>query len=57
MTLPRVLITPHLMGRPLGPPKDKRRQEETLRAAFELLEDAKQVGSIRELPGSYSIVA
>ena len=51
MTLPRVLITPHLMGRPLGAPGDKKRQTEILRAALALLQEADKVGTLRELPG------
>jgi hypothetical protein len=53
MTLPRVVTTPHLMGRPLGMPGDRKRQRETVMAALNLLETAKQVGSIYDLPGSY----
>ena len=55
MTLPRVLITPHVLGRPLGLPNDRSRHLETLRSALELLEDAEQDGTIKELPGSYTI--
>jgi hypothetical protein len=53
MTLPRVVTTPHLMGRPLGMSGDRKRQRETVMAALNLLETAKQVGSIYDLPGSY----
>jgi hypothetical protein len=53
MTLPRVLLTPHPMGRPLGPPKNEARQNETLLAALDLLETAEEVGTIRNLPGAY----
>lgn len=55
MTLPRVLLTPHVLGRPVGPPQDSERQAETLRAALELLESAKQGGAIQELRGAYSV--
>ena len=51
MTLPRVLLTPHLMGRPLGPPGDRKRQTQTIRAALSLLEKAEKAGAILDLPG------
>ncbi|MEX2356182.1 MAG: hypothetical protein WD535_04015 [Thermaerobacterales bacterium] len=53
MTLPRVLLTPHLMGRPMGPPGHAARQHETLAAAFELLEQAEHPGTVVRMPGSY----
>ncbi len=37
MSLPRSVITPHPMGRPLGAPGDGERQLEVVRAAVELL--------------------
>jgi hypothetical protein len=49
MTLPRVLITPHLMGKVLGAPDDHARQRTTLLAALDLLADAKQAGTIVSL--------
>ena len=51
MTLPRLLLTPHPMGRPLGPPGDRKRQMETLRAALSLLERAEKGGTTLDLPG------
>ena len=42
MSLPRLLVTPQLMGRPVGAPNDKTRQREILLAAFTLLTDAQQ---------------
>ena len=54
MTLPRVLITPHPMGRPMGPPGNRERQRETIEAALNLLETAEQAGTIREMPGKYA---
>ncbi len=36
MSLPRSLITPHPMGRPLGAPGDGGRQREVVRAALDL---------------------
>lgn len=49
MTLPRLVLTPHLMGRPLGPPGKVARQRETIIAALKLLESAEQGGTIVEL--------
>ena len=53
MTLPRVVTTPHPMGRPLGAPGDHQRQRDTILSALDLLESARQVGTILDLPGSY----
>ena len=53
MALPRVLLTPYLLGRPVGPPGEEQQQRETLRAGLELLEIATEGGVIRVLPGSY----
>jgi len=53
MTPPRVLVTPHLMGRTLGAPGDRDRQRAAVLAALELLEEARQVGAFKELSGSY----
>lgn len=51
MSLPRLVLTPHLMGRPLGTPGDVARQRLTLLTALELLERAQQGKSVVELPG------
>lgn len=53
MHLPRVLLTPHVMGRPLGPPGDRKRHLEVLGAALSLLETAPEAGTIVMLPGRY----
>ncbi len=53
MKLPRTVITRHLMGRPLGGPGDGERQRHTILAALQLLEEAKQGGTIVELPELY----
>ena len=53
MHLPRLLLTPHLMGRPVGAPGDKVGQRQTILAALELLEGAERGGTIVELPGRY----
>jgi hypothetical protein len=47
------LITPHLMGRPVGAPGDAYGQRATVRAALDFLEQAEVGGSILELPGQY----
>lgn len=49
MALPRVLLTPELMGRPLGNPFDKARQKNILGQALALLETATQNGTILDL--------
>ena len=46
MNLPRLLLTPHLMGRPFGAPHDKETQRAVLLAALNLLETAVSVGTI-----------
>ena len=53
MRLPRVVLTPHLMGRPLGAPGDAARQRATLLAALRLLERATEPGTVVEMPGAY----
>lgn len=53
MALPRVLITPHFMGRTLGAPGNHKRQRETILAALDLLQTARQGGAHLELPGPY----
>ena len=53
MTLPRVLVTPHLMGRTMGAPGDRDRQRSTVEAALKLLEEAERAGTFRELSGPY----
>ena len=47
MALPRVLLTPELMGRPLGDPFDKARRKTILKQALALLESASKNGTIR----------
>jgi hypothetical protein len=53
MHLPRVLLTPHVMGRPLGPPGDRKRHLEVLGAALGLLQNASGAKTIETLRGSY----
>jgi hypothetical protein len=42
MNLPRLVLTPYLMGRPLGMPGEWVQQRTTLLAALDLLEHATQ---------------
>jgi hypothetical protein len=53
MTVPRMLITQHILGRPLGPPGDRHRQREAILAALSLLETAERTGTVSVLAGSY----
>ena len=55
MRLPRVVITPHLMGRTLGAPGDRDRQRAAVLTALELLERAETGGTFVELAGSYRV--
>ena len=49
MNLPRVLLTPYIMGRPIGRPDDKNGQMKVLEKSLKLLESAKKVGTIESL--------
>lgn len=49
MTVPRTLITPHLMGRTCGPPGVPARQREVVAQALALLETASTGGTIADL--------
>jgi len=51
MTLPRVLLTPNVMGHPVGPPGNVKRQRETLTTALQLIQQAEQVSTLKHLPG------
>ena len=53
MHLPRTVVTPHPMGRPMGAPHDKARQTEVLIAALDLLNQAEEGNTVVDLPGSY----
>ena len=53
MRLPRVLLTPNPVGRPLGAPGDRERQAAVVRAALELLETASEGGMVREFDEPY----
>jgi hypothetical protein len=50
MSLPRLLLTPHLMGRPLGLAGDTQTQRAVLRAAFDILKTAVVGRTIYEFP-------
>lgn len=45
MTPPRVLFTPNLMGRTVGPPGEAEQQREAVLAALALLGSAKKAGT------------
>ena len=53
MNPPRVLITPHISGRTISAPGDVARQREVLLAAFMLLEEATEGGTLRTMEGKY----
>ncbi len=46
MKPPRLLLTPHALGRPLGKPHDVARQKAVLVAALKLLQEAEQGNTI-----------
>jgi len=49
LQVPRVLVTPHLMGRTIGPAGDRQRQREVVDAALRLLVEARAPAAYREL--------
>lgn len=49
LRVPRVLVTPHLMGRTIGPVGDPARQRQVVEAALRLLADADRPQTIRDL--------
>lgn len=46
MTPARLLLTPHLLGQPLGSPNNVERQRAVVLSALDLLETAEQAGTI-----------
>ncbi|WP_299979231.1 hypothetical protein [Desulfobacula sp.] len=48
MSLPRVLLVPQLLGRPLGSPFDEKLQIDILKTALQLLEKAEQNGIVQD---------
>ena len=55
MRLPRMVITPHPMGRTLGAPGDRETQKKAILAALDLLEQATNPGAIVDFPGRYRV--
>ncbi len=55
MHLPRVVLTPYPMGRPLGAPHDRDGQHKTLLEALTLLQDATAAKTIVELDHPYQL--
>ncbi|MFW6070401.1 MAG: hypothetical protein ACOC9X_05070 [bacterium] len=53
MSVPRLLLTPYPMGRPIGAPGDAHGQRRTLLAALELLETARSAPALVELSHPY----
>lgn len=53
MKVPRLVLTPFPMGRPLGAPNDTAGQRRTLVAALNLLEEATNAGTIVEMTHPY----
>jgi len=49
LRVPRVLVTPHLMGRTVGPVDDRGRQREVVEAALRLLVEAQAPATLRDL--------
>lgn len=50
LRLPRVLVTPQLMGRTMGPVGDRATQRQTVEAALRLLAEATEPGTRVEEP-------
>jgi hypothetical protein len=53
MALPRVLVTRHPIGRPLGAPRDAERQTDVIRSALKLLDAAEAGSTLAEFPEPY----
>lgn len=49
MSLPRVLLTPELLGRPLGNPLDGQQHKAIIKQALTLLERAEKNGTLADL--------
>jgi hypothetical protein len=49
MMLPRVLLTPYLMGRPLGRPNDSKGQTAVIQRGLDLLQRAEKSGATENL--------
>ncbi|MBA2529737.1 MAG: hypothetical protein H0V19_07225 [Euzebyales bacterium] len=58
LNVPRVLVTPHLMGRTIGPVGDRARQRHVVEAALQLLQQADAPGTIEDFePGGLRLEA
>lgn len=55
MKIPRLVLTNHPMGRPLGAPGDRERQRAVIVAALNLLETATRGDTTVEFPEPYRI--
>ncbi|WP_153505716.1 hypothetical protein [Cumulibacter manganitolerans] len=49
LRVPRVLVTPHLIGRTIGPVADRLRQREVVTAALQLLQHARDPQALQYL--------
>jgi hypothetical protein len=49
MSVPRTLVTPHLMGRTIGPPGASERHREVVAAALDLLDTTTEPGTVASL--------
>jgi hypothetical protein len=55
MSIPRLVLTPHPMGRVFSAPGDAAQQRAVLLAALELLETATEGNTVLELPSTYQL--
>ncbi|MBD3308752.1 hypothetical protein GF339_20250 [candidate division KSB3 bacterium] len=53
MIPPRLVLTPHVMGRPVGAPGDQTSQRNVLLTALHLLRNAEQAGAITHASTPY----
>ncbi len=53
MCLPRILLTDHPMGRPVGPPRDGEYHLRVISTALSMIEEASEPGTIRHFEGRY----
>ena len=49
MSIPRLVLTPELMGKTLGRPGEKQTQTDYLKAGLSLLEDAREGSTLIEM--------
>ena len=49
MSIPRLVVTPELMGKTLGRPGDKQEQTDYLKAGLSMLEDAQEGNTLAEM--------